>query len=285
MSVIGTVEAVPNRLKILWSILRDEDAKGIDRDKLRSRITPNWLGAKDESTGESGTTLFDESLNELIRSGFARTESKKLFLEAVGDKDFIAAVEGRLLAPNVDIDTERGHLARALAWFLTRRPTRPLPWSSAPSEALREDFGSGEPFVFDLTNNSRWQNFAYWARFLGFASFIEVSGVRMVAPDPKGALSRLLVGALPKDRETPIGIFFANLAGLTAVFEGAAVRRAVEERLQRGAPEPRAISEATAFALRRLQIAGELQPVESHDAEMWTAPAFFGGGRVSHLKR
>lgn len=284
MSVIGTVEAVPNRLKIIWSVLREEGTKGIDRDKLKSRITPSGLGAKDEDASQASTSLFDESLGEFLRCDFARMEDKKLFLEAPGDTNFVDAVGGRLLALNVDIDDERGYLAGALAWFLTRRPTRPLAWGAAPVEELRHDFGD-DPSVFDITNASRWQNFAYWARFLGFASFIEVSGQRMVVPDPRGVLGRLLDEALLKGRETPIATFFGNLAARTPVFEGGAIRRAVEERLRRGPASPREISETTAFALRRLQIAGELQPLQQSDAEMWTAPPFFGSGRVSHLKR
>ena len=284
MSVIGTVVAVPNRLQILWTMLRDAGANGIERERLKRLVVPTSLDTGESSEGESGTSLFDESLNELTRSGFAKFVKKRVSLDGPASGDFLECVDRTLLAPDIDVDTERGYLAGAISWFLTREPTKPLSWGSAPLDALRADFGENSN-TFDITNLSRWQNFAYWARFLGYATFVEIGGHPTVLPDTKTALCRHMDAALPAKKETPIGTFLKRLATITPVFEGGAARSSIENRLadnrQRATRE---LSLATSLALRRLQIAGILNPIRRDDAEIWTAPGL-RDPRVSHFKR
>lgn len=284
MSVISTVVAVPNRLEVLWSILRDAGAKGIERDELQRMIVPKSLGSADEEEKGEKINVFKGSLKELISSGFAEIIDKKIVLTIVEPDSFLGCVERLLLSPNINVDSKQGYLAGSIAWFLTREPTKPLPWRTAPHNALRADFCE-TPRTFEITNDSGWQNFAYWARFLGYATVIEIGGQSMVVPDPKIALNRHLDTALPAGQEMPVGAFLRNLASLTPVFENGAAHRAVEERLKQNRRlSPHQLSPATSLALRRLQIAGDLRLIRHDDAEIWIAHGLHDG-RVSHLKR
>lgn len=69
-----------------------------------------------------------------------------------------------------------------------------------------------------------------------------------------------------------------------AVFEGGAARQSVEHHFpENRLRAPREPSPAMSFALRRLQIGGELRALRHDDAEIWVAPSLHDG-RVSHLK-
>lgn len=284
MSVVGTVEAVPNRLQILWTMLQEAGTKGIERDVLQRMIVPESLSAGDEEDKGEKLNAYRNALGELIRSGFATYKDKVVILTDHASNEFLECIERHLLAPDIDVNGDRGYLAGGIAWFLTREPTKPLAWDSAPQGALRDDFGETSE-TFDVTNKERWQNFAYWARFLGYATLAEIGGQAVVLPDPKLALRRHLGAALPSGRETPIGVFLNRLATMTPVFEGGTARRAIENRLsdnRRRAPSE--LSLATSLALRRLQTAGELRPIRRDDAEIWVAPGLYDG-RISHIER
>ncbi len=284
MSVISTVEAVPNRLHILWTVLRDAGKKGVERDALQHMIVPESLSPGDEEEKGEKLSAYRNALAELVRSGFAIYNDKAVLLADTASTEFLECIERNLLAPDINVSGDRGSLAGGIAWFLTREPTKPLPWDSAPQSALRDDLGEA-PETFDITNKERWQNFAYWARFLGYATLAEIGGQAAVVPDPKIALHRHLDAALPSGEETPIGVFFSRLATATPVFEGGAARQVIEDRLQdnRRRP-PRQLSFATSLALRRLQMVGELRPVRRDDAEIWVTPGLYDG-RVSHFAR
>jgi hypothetical protein len=283
MSVIGTVEAVPNRLQILWTVLRQAGKKGIERDMLQHMIVPESLTPGDEEEKGEKLNAYRNALGEFVRSGFADYHDKAVRLVDTASSEFVECIERHLLAPDVNVSGDRGYLAGAIAWFLTREPIKPLPWDSAPQGALREDFGEASE-VFDISNKERWQNFAYWARFLGYATLAEIGGHAVVVPDPKRALRRHMAAALPSSREAPVGVFLNRLATATPVFEGGAARRAIEGRFpEKRRKPPRELSLTTSLALRRLQIAGELRALRRDDAEIWVATGLHDG-RVSHLE-
>lgn len=283
MSVFSTLEAVPKRLDVLWNVLRDAGDNGIERDELQRIIAPGSLGSTSEDdNGESN--VFKGSLDEFVRSGFAQIVRKSVKLKDAESDSFLACVEHLLLSPTTKVDSKQGYLAGSVAWFLTREPTSPLLWGSAPHEELRADFG-GAPKGFELGNLSSWQNFAYWARFLGYATVVEIGKqVPVIIPDPKEALSRHLVRVLPPGQELQIGTILNALATTTPVFEDGTARQAIETRLVRSRREDRTLSLATSLALRRLQMAAFLQPIRHDDAEIWITPGLHDG-RVSHLRR
>jgi len=282
MSVIGTVEAVPNRLEILWTVLRPAGKAGIKRDTLQHMIVPESLSSGDEEEGGEKLNAYRNALGELVRSGFATSDDKTVKLVDTASSEFLECIERNLLAPDVNVSEDRGYLAGAIAWFLTHEPTKPLPWDSG-QRALRDDFGETSE-TFDITNQGRWQNFAYWARFLGYATLAEIGGQGVVVPDPKRALRRHLAAALPSGQETPVGVFLSRLAAVTPVFEGGAVRRAIEDRFpEKRRRPPHELSRTTSLSLRRLQTAGELRALRRDDAEIWVTPGLHDG-RVSHLE-
>ena len=288
MSVIGTLVAVPNRLRILWDILRKAGSAGLSRDELARRIVPPFLERGEHSVTPE-RNVFTGSLTELTRAGLASISHNRVIAteptglsSGSGHNCFVAAIERTLLAANIDMADERSALAGGIAWLLTRDPMRPLPWQGAPAAELLNDLGENGN-RFDVTNESRWQNLAYWARYFGYASFLDVAPVPAVVPDPIGALRRHLNATLPVGREVAIGEFFTGLAGISPVFEGGTARRRVETGpgTRRG---PREVSRSTAFALRRLQVQGTIEALRHDDAEIWTTPGLFDG-RVSHLRQ
>lgn len=284
MSVISTLEAVPNRLHILWTMLREAGKGGLERDVLQRIVVPESLSSGDEEEKGEKLNAYRNALAELVRSGFATYKNNVVLLADTESTQFIECIERNLLPPDINVSGEHGSLAGAIAWLLTREPTNPLPWDSAPQSVLREDFGEGAE-TFDVTSKERWQNLAYWARFLGYATLAEVAGQAFVIPDPKIVLYRHLDETLPSGEETPIGVYLSRLAKVTPVFEGGTARRVVEDRLPVTRRRPlRQLSAATSFALRRLQFAGDLRPIRRDDAEIWVAPGLYDG-RVSHFAR
>ena len=286
MSIFNTVEAVPNRLSILFDVLRNAEPEGVDRKQLQKMISPASLRAS-----EGGSpNIFNRSLKAFCDSGFAEIDSGKVCLakpfqkqKKESDNIFIEVAQALLLDPTLDPNKDSVGLAVAISWFLCHAPTKPFSWDSAPTDELRKDFETNGP-DFDLTNKERWQTFAYWARYLGFAKFWVSGKDNFVIPDPTIAVDRLLTNELPKKKEIPVESVLNALISAVSIFEGGKVRTLIEGQFQnKPVREKHCLSASTIFALQRLELANKLKLIHRDDAQPWMATGILDG-RMTHIK-
>ena len=279
MRGITQVGATPNRVAILYAMVQAAGVEGLDREALEATATPDTL-ADDPEPGVDNA--FRQSLSAAEDIGLIRMESGRLRTDEAASTSFLEAVERLSLNEPVSIVEAKGWLAGAIGWLLCQDPLSPLSFgSSAARNRLRSQLGKNA-LDFGMTNDSRWQNVAYWARALGFAERAPMSD-EMIVPDPTRAMARHLDRLLQPGVRLPLRRFLGDLAELCPVLDGGRLRKEVET-IAGVAREPNAISDSMALALIRLRQRGVIELIESSDADRITVD---GASRlyVTHIAK
>jgi hypothetical protein len=163
-----------------------------------------------------------------------------------------------LFDPARAAETQQGGFMIALSWFLSSNPLRPMNFSEAPQNGLKAEVGEYASKT-ELTSLHRYQNFLYWARYLGFATIVgggsdaEDVTSRRAIPDPLKAIESALPEIFADTNDLPIEHFLRRLAAIFPVFETGSVRQEFEAmRLTPVADGDKRLSIATSLALQRL---------------------------------
>jgi hypothetical protein len=188
----------------------------------------------------------------------------------------------------------------ALTWLMCQNAAKPISFSNQHAALLNAQFADEKSddvttrSSFNISNNQRFQNLCYWARYLGFAEIVgdpstkleeEGAAKRHIVPDPFRAVSDELSTVFAGDVELPIGLFVERLALRLPVLESGAFRGDIETRLKPAYRRDTAhFSSATSLALRRLELAGVLEIVRKADAVMWVCQLGPDTYLVSHLR-
>jgi len=287
MSVITTVEAVPNRIRLFFDVM-SEKPKGEDAEKLEAQLAPGVLRTKEsapEGEDQSPAAVYRNPLREATKLQVVTERDRKLFGPDMpkGGSDFLDWVEPRLLKKEEATKYEQSLVPYSVAWLLMQSPLKPLPFAQNYKTQIEKDYGSGYD-SFDLTSKERFQNLAYWTRYLGYSAFMTD---RSVVCDPTVALRRKLPVIFANNEELRVADFFGALAEEVSVFEGGSVREELESALAkvRGARVDQRLSQSTSLALVRLEAEGVLQLRELSDAAVKILDLGDGQRRVSHLGR
>lgn len=280
MSIVTNWLAVPNRLFILFRYLLEKGERGEDKDRLKASLSPPSLLSGDEDA-RPGTTVFEEVFKESksmgliedregsisLREKFTRTEIDRFGPEIL----FIKTVERLLFDPTLAQNNGQENVAPALAWFLMQDPANPLGFSENPKSRILNDLGE-ETEAYDLDAKEDFQNLAYWARYLGYCSWISISQTgTLFIPDPTAALARHLRDVFSEEQEMRFVDCISALAIPCPVLEGGVVRQEMEAfarpELRR---EPGTLSQATSLAFRRLEERKVIELRRLSDADVVT---------------
>jgi len=164
---------------------------------------------------------------------------------------------------------KKDEFALALSWLLVQNSEslNSLEWSGQVNNMvlkdLNEEFGE-----LDLTNNSRWQHFGYWAIYLGFAIKISIAGKDYLCPNPTEAIECELKKVFKESKELPIRVFFEYLVKKIPVLEFGSVRNRIMDRAREGLQLPdNLLSFSTSLALLRLEKRGLISLEQKSDAD------------------
>ncbi|RWO03015.1 protein DpdG [Mesorhizobium sp.] len=267
MSVIRQMEATPNRVRMLVSVLADRPS-GETEDRLRGFCSPETL----QREVKDPVTIFRVTLAAAKELGLVEEIDEKLrvrvgLLSRKGDlsAEVFQAIELALLTPEAEPDFGQSDFARAMAWFLMQPVRQPLRQGVNYKPLINKQLTIPDDVTFDLSNRDRFNSFHYWCRFLGYG---EVITAQALVPDPSVALRRLLPIAMGGDREAPILSLLGRLARLTPVFENGRIRRELEADAKVGFQrEPQRLSQSTSFSLFRLEQEGMLKLDARSDAQ------------------
>jgi hypothetical protein len=268
MSVVTTFEAVPSRLYAIYAALFDSEG-GEVKDRIEAWATPPSLsGRGGDDDGQPTTMLFSNTLLEARRLGLVEEADDKLRLSgqsrggakkgADNEALFKAYMRATLFDPARAAETMQAGFMFAMAWFLSANPLRPMNFSEPPQNAIKGQIGEHAGRT-ELTNLSSFQNFLYWARYLGFATIVgggreaEDLTSRRVFPDPVKAIEAVLPAIFSEANDLSIDQFLARLSAIYPVFETGSVRQEYEAlRLAPLSDGGRRLSVATSVALQRL---------------------------------
>jgi hypothetical protein len=195
----------------------------------------------------------------------------------------------RLVVPSRAQAVGQENFPRALAWFLGQDPARPVA-AGGPDPAARPRVRINDQFgddvgAFELTMDARVQNFAYWARYLGYAWFLELDS-RAFVPDPTKAIHRMISRRFQPGESLTIEEFLGSIAEECPVLEGGRARSDVESML----PEERrprinrdGLSRSTSLALNGLEEDGRLELRNVSDSRSVVLNLLGGSRPVSHV--
>ena len=301
MSIITTWEAVPSRLYSLFASLADSPT-GEDRGKFEALSTPASLRNKSEEEDATSTALFSNALREAVAVGLIEVADDKLrvtdrargFIKTNKDKQqaFRQFMIDVLLDERKAAAAEQSSFMAALAWFLTKSPFKPISFKADPTSDLKADLGERAAQT-GLTVIANFQNFLYWARYLGFATIVggrDSEGDRdgrYIFPDPLDAISQALPSILGDQNEVSVEQFVSKLASIFPVFEAGLVRQQMihaPDGAGTGAVGTK-LSQATSLALQRMEARQMLQLRRDADAAMVILDLGRTERRVSHIGR
>jgi hypothetical protein len=282
VKAITAVGATPQRMEILYSILREAGTEGEERARLGALLGPASLARDGNDAGEDNA--LSDCLSLAQEMGLLKVEGDRIGSAAPdGPPSFLQIAATQMVDRVTSAEPAEGWVAGAVAWMLWQDPREPLAWSgSAAVSRLQAQLGS--PLPYGLTNDSRMQQAVYWARALGFVTRLNLRRTEMVVPDPTEALLQRLDHVLAKGQQITMPAFLGALARLCPVFDGGSVAREVAARAD-VAIQPNVVSPALALALLRLKLLGELEFQYFDDAEVVEAESLLGDGRVTHVSR
>lgn len=303
MTILTTWEAVPSRLYSLFASLLDSPA-GEDRERLEAISTPPSLRNKsdEEEEGTTATALFSNALREALAVGLVESAEGKLrvtdrarsFTRTSKDKEqaFRRFMTDVLLDEGKAAAAGQTSFMASLAWFLTKSPFRPVSFRADPTSDLKADLGT-KASQTGVTVIADYQNFLYWARYLGFATIVggrdgdANRDGRYVFPDPLEAITAMIPSILADQDELPVEQFVSRLAAIFPVFEAGTVRQQMTDSpdgMGSGAIGKK-LSQATSLALQRMESNQILHLRRDADAPMIILDLGRTERRISHVGR
>jgi len=299
MSIITTAQAVPSRLFAIYAALYDSE-KGEVKAHIEAWATPPSLSdRRTDDDGEQNTTLFSNSLAEARRVGLVEEMDDKLRLTADArnsgrsdddiEQRFLDYMRQVLFDADRAAETQQSSFMLALCWFLSSNPLRPMNFKDAPQNSIKSQIGDHAGRT-QLTSINRYQNFLYWARYLGFATIVGGSNnpddvtSRKVVPDPVKAIERALPHVFSETKELPIEQFLARLSAIYPVFETGSVREEFDAmRVTVATDRDKRLSVTTSLALQRLSDRQKITLSSVADASPRILDFGSREGRVSHI--
>jgi len=286
MSVISSLVAQPNRIIIASEFVHSFGDKGVPREDLEKMLSPSPApfnqGDEDVDPSErSGTTMAKGVLTEMQRLKILEpTEDQCLRLNptlAVAERkiDWAGRLYDYLFPILCTAGKARAHgqdeLPDALCWLLRQDPTQPLGFSGGQHyDALTTQIVAGDPLFDAIRNDARYQVLVYWARYLGLAERLTIKPVaEKVIADPTRAIAARLPQFFAGDRELTMHTFIQRLGAHIPVLDGGQTWNEMEGRMKAPTQAHDHLSQATSFALRRLEQAGKIKLEAISDANAW----------------
>jgi len=286
MSIISSLVAQPNRVIIASEFVHSFGDKGAPIEDLEQMLSPSPpqsnQGDEDLDLGErGGSTMAKGVLVEMQRLKILEpTENQHLRLNpalAVGGRklDWAGRLYDYLFPILCTADKARAHgqdeLPDALCWLLRQDPTQPLGFSGGQHyDALTAQIVDGDPLFDGIRSDAKYQVMVYWARYLGLAERLTIKPVaEKVIADPTRAIAARLPHLFADERELTMQTFIQRLGVHIPVLDGGQVWNEMEGRLNAPTQAHDHISQATSFALQRLEHAGKIKLEEISDAGAW----------------
>ena len=253
MSVISRPAATPNRLEIIIRILAGYSKSSMNKEELLELISPPFLTTDKPEDGPGSTAT----------NALAEARVLGLVAEEVGASDVITLaepfrgatpqsllsyLEPILVGAHTGGNASQADMPKMLTWLLAQDPRTPIDLASNLSSQTEEI----------LNSTALAQQFAYWARFLGYAWHFAGATRWWLVPDPSGALWRHLPSLLGGEGEVQLGSLPERWAAACPVLEGGPDRPFDTSSRQ--------FSRATSLALLRLEQKGNIRLTRQADA-------------------
>jgi hypothetical protein len=262
VSLLSQPFAVPSRVKGAVKFLVQERGQRAKRNTAEALLSPASL--KGDEGDNDKLAMIRRTIDECLRLHLFVEDGEYLAVnralpEVARNPNTVAsALPGVLLDLILNAEGENQDLAAPLAWFLGQDALEaPATWTEF-GNALQAQ-GMADVLKF---NNTRYDNFWYWARYLGLANVVgslTASGTleERLLPDPTDCLRPILHEVLAgRGGRLSAAECLRHVSARCPLFEGGEIRDTLDRHTR--AREPRHLSSTTSFALLRLEEEGTL---------------------------
>jgi hypothetical protein len=282
LSVIAQFTATPNRIFAAYKFVKQVRSPGISQEELERLFASR--NRSDEK--KEGSSIAQGVIAESIALGLlVRSDDRKITARDLDDQvDNPAFVEALMLGLSDIETTNQDEFPYALAWTLSQPTSEEIPWRADLRGRITGQTGNDDDFGIGLFAN--WQQFAYWARYLGFVEFSPTG----VIVNPAIALRRHLDNVFNVSKSMQIRQFVEVLAESCPVFDGGQFRREIVAMKEKNGltGSETTISHSISLALRTLEHASEIKLENQSDADALLFPDWTGvgdGSPITHISR
>lgn len=268
MNIFTLMGPTPSRVLGLFRLLLARGGEAPEAE-LAEFFHPAPLRSKDSKFAEETLAAATElGLTERVQK-----TSRQMIRVAAGitaherDSNCLHETFPRLaarLALRPEIGDKPNRFARACAWFLMQ-PVGGIPEGHGPLKTGLLQAKAKPDWDLGLDTDNRVDMLVYWAKHIGLLAQLREKQCHGLAADPTDYLRRHLSDLLPKTTAVPIRAFRERLGKLCPVLDGGDVRHDALQAFEVEWPEDR-LSDALAFALRRLETEGRILLEYANDA-------------------
>lgn len=283
MSVLNEPLANPSRVRGTWRLLAHLGSP-IERSELEEMLSPFSIAGsvRDEEDNEdppeaSHHNRIRKVVNEMVKMGLVVEKDRMLCLakdavplnETEWDDFLVNAITRRIFDPH---NNENHDLVLLIAWFYSQNTYKPMTWEQT-ARALDEQT---DPNRLGCKNKTRFEQFEYWANYLGFTWTLAIDKQKRLVVDPTNHLNKLLPGLFVGTDTLRYSYIQSKLASLSPLFENGWARKTLNEKYSIENRDSRNLSSSTAFAWYRLQGEGVIELLRKSDADMFFFPEASG---------
>ncbi|KEQ21988.1 protein DpdG [Paenibacillus tyrfis] len=283
MSVLNEPFANPSRVRGTWRLLAHLGSP-VERSELEEMLSPFSIAGdvRDEEDNEDPSEVSHRNrirkvINEMVKMGVVVEEGGMLCLaeDAVPldgtewDDFLVNAITRRIF----DLHNEENHdLVLLISWFYSQNAYAPMTWDQI-ARALDEQT---DPNRLGCKNKTRFEQFEYWANYLGFTWTLTIDRQTRLVVDPTNHLSKLLPDLFVGTDTLRYSDIQSKLASLSPLLENGWARKALNKKYSIENRDPLVLSSSTAFAWYRLQEEGTIELLRKSDADMFLFPEASG---------
>jgi hypothetical protein len=268
MSVISVLTAMPNRISIVYDFLSAHHDVFFKKNELIDILSPSSSSSNEESE-DKGKKIADGVISEMIRLELISIDGNGKVKASNSPLGLRKDLYKKLFDPNkYETVYKQGDLVEGAVWLLCQDPFSPIQKSAKHAELLREQLPDSDELIHSYRSDARFQNLAYWTRYLGLSEWMSLGGIDYVVPDP----SRLLLEFLPQifaiEKDLHVDNFLQKLRELCPLFEGGVIRESIEARLLKKRDNSH-FSRSTSLSLQKLSMNKIINLDFESDAKSW----------------
>ncbi len=274
MSVMNEPFANPSRVRGAWRLLVHFGGQAVERGDLEEMLSPISIAGdiRDEEDGEDVSETSHRNrirpvINEMVKMGIVVEDGDTVRLaddavppDGVDENEFFVGVVTRHL---FDSQNDANHdFALLTSWFYSQNVYAPMTWEQI---ALELD-SQTDVNRLGCKNKTRFDQFVYWANYLGFTWTLTVGKQTRLVADPTAHLRKLLP-SLFRDSETlSYSEIHSKLVSLSPLLEGGRFRTELNGKYAIEQRDSLVLSSSTAFAWYRLKEEGIVELQRKSDA-------------------
>ena len=261
------VGATPNRVEMLIEFLKN-NTKSLTKKDLKEMFSP-----KDSSTAFNDVFGFCQLFKILTIENdivILKSKKKKSNYEIIKEAIF-----------NCDLSIDDSFL-EILSWILSQNKDKLIGGSDNVGDIIKNDLNNT---ISELISAQPWQNFIYWAEYLGFVTKLPIGNNLYILPDPTEAIRKEFSNLFKKKESYPIKEFITNISVLLSVLEFGYYREKISKSLRDGLQlSENTLSYSTSLALKRLEKINILEFILKSDANVIILEDGTNNHRISHIK-